>query len=422
MTTPTRRALVRRSTTTAVLGAAVGSAILFTVPGTALAAGSTTGTSSVGDAEESVVLIGTEWEGYVRYPTRTGQWRWSAPIQVTSSCTGWFASEQGHIVTAGHCVDPAEVEADVLAAFLARQGLDLDPSQLDWSVEGSGDHASPDLTKVWAVQPSAVEGAVLEDPLTAHVVDWQPFDAGDLALLRVDNLPEPTPALAVAAESPSVGDEVTAIGYPANVRSVSDAARLRASFKSGTVSSTQVTHEGVAQTEVNADISGGMSGGPTVDADGAVVGVNSNGFGDQAFNFITDHAALVAFLDHHDVEASAAGDDTLAGAAGQPVPTSSSQPSGSSVPLLAAVGGALALAAGGTFLFGRRRPAPVPASGSGSGSAGRAAAGRVDATRFVGLPTWIAPQGGSAPRGPACSHRGSAPGSGYCRDCGTRLG
>ena len=418
MTTSTRRALARRSITTAALGAAAGSAILFAVPGTALAAGSESATSSVGDAEKSVVLIGIEWEGYVQYPTRTGQWRWSAPIQVTSSCTGWFASDQGHIVTAGHCLDPEEVEADVLQAFLDEQGLDLDPAQLDWPVEGSGDHAPPDLTDVWAVQPSAVEGAVLEDPLTAHVVDWQAFEDGDLALLKVDNLPEPTPALTVASDPPSVGDEVTAIGYPANVRSVSDIARLRASFKSGTVSSTQVTHEGVAQTEVNADISGGMSGGPTVDADGAVLGVNSNGFEDQAFNFITDHAALVAFLDHHDVEASAAGRDTLTTDAGQPVPASSSQPSDSSAPLLAAAGGALALAAGGTFLFGRRRPAPAAASVA----ADRAVAGRADATRFVGLPTWITPRGGSAARGPACSHRGSAPGSGYCRDCGTRLG
>ncbi|MGY1683832.1 trypsin-like peptidase domain-containing protein [Geodermatophilus sp. SYSU D01176] len=418
MTTTTRRALARRSITTVVLGAAAGSALLFAVPGTALAAGSESATSSVGDAEKSIVLIGIEWEGYVQYPTRTGQWRWSEPIQVTSSCTGWFASEQGHIVTAGHCVEPEQVETDVLGAFLAQQGLDLDPAQLDWPVEGRGDHVSPDLTGVWAVQPSAVEGAVLEDPLTAHVIDWQPFDNGDLALLQVDNLPEPTPALTVASDPPSVGDEVTAIGYPGNVGSVSDAARLRASFKSGTVSSTQVSHEGVARTEVNAEIGSGMSGGPTVDEDGAVLGVNSAGFDNQAFNFITDHAALVAFLDHHDVEASAAGHDTLTSDAGQPVPASSSQPSGSSTALLAAAGGALAAAAGGTFLFGRRRPAPAPASAS----VGRAAAGRVDATRFVGLPTWIPPRGTGAARGPACSHRGSAPGGGYCRDCGTRLG
>ncbi len=58
-----------RSITTAVPGAAAGGANLLAVPGTDLAAGSETGTSSVGDAEKSVVLVGIEWEGCVQYPT-----------------------------------------------------------------------------------------------------------------------------------------------------------------------------------------------------------------------------------------------------------------------------------------------------------------------------------------------------------------
>ncbi len=96
-----------RSIATAVPGAAAGGANLLAVPGTDLAAGSETGTSSVGDAEKSVVLVRIEWEGCVQYPTRTSQWRGSAPIQVTSSCTGWFASEQGHVVAAQRLVDAA---------------------------------------------------------------------------------------------------------------------------------------------------------------------------------------------------------------------------------------------------------------------------------------------------------------------------
>jgi len=262
---------------------------------------------------------------------------------------------------------------------------------------------------VWASQPSALEGAVLEDALVAQVVEWQPAADGDLALLKVNNLPEPTPALRVAADPPSVGDEVTAIGYPGHVGSVSDPARLRASFKTGTVSSTQVTHEGVARTEVNADMAQGMSGGPTVDAGGAVVGVVSAGFADQAFNFMTDHAALEAFLDHHDVEASGAGaSGTLTADPGLAVQGRTAPAGEFPVTSLVAAGGvALALAGGGTFLAGRRRPATAPAS-----------AAPADPTRFVGRPAWMTPGGA---RGPACAHSGSAPGSGYCGDCGTRL-
>ncbi|SNS35270.1 Trypsin-like peptidase domain-containing protein [Geodermatophilus pulveris] len=410
MTTSSRRSAARRTlTTAAALGVAAGT-LIVAAPGTALAAEGPA-SASVGAAERSIVSLTVEWEGFVRYPTSSGQWRWSAPIALTGSCTGWFASGQGHVVTAGHCLDPAEVEDDVRAAFLAERGLDLDPSRLDWPVEGRGESTVPDLTRVWVSQPPVLEGAVLEDALVAQVVDWQPEADGDLALLKVNNLPEPTPALTVAADPPSVGDEVTAIGYPGHVGGVSDPARLRASFKTGTVSSTQVTHEGVARTEVNADMAQGMSGGPTVDARGAVVGVVSAGFADQAFNFMTDHAALVAFLDHHDVEASGTGaSGALTADPGLAVQGRTAPAGEFPVTSLVAAGGvALALAGGGTFLAGRRRPATAPAS---------AAAAPADPTRFVGRPAWMTPGGA---RGPACAHSGSAPGSGYCGDCGTRL-
>ena len=54
---------------------------------------------------------------------------------------------------------------------------------------------------------------------------------------------------------------------------------------------------------MNADISGGMSGGPTVNANGEVIGVNSFTISgeEQAFNFITDTRDLNRFLQQNGV-------------------------------------------------------------------------------------------------------------------------
>ncbi len=116
---------------------------------------------------------------------------------------------------------------------------------------------------VQVVQPPAVEGAVITDPITVQVVDHQPFADGDLALLEANGLPEATPAPPIAEEPAAIGDPLTAIGLPDTVAAVTDVTRIRASFTSGTASSSQVSPDGVAGTEVHAELSFGMSGGPT---------------------------------------------------------------------------------------------------------------------------------------------------------------
>jgi serine protease Do len=74
------------------------------------------------------------------------------------------------------------------------------------------------------------------------------------------------------------------------------------SFKSGRASSEQVLPNGVPITEISADLSGGMSGGPTVDSNGEVVGINSSSdtLG-EATSFITNAPALRAFLKQNGV-------------------------------------------------------------------------------------------------------------------------
>lgn len=443
--TTRRPSSTRRTLTTSVLGTAAGLAVLLSAPATAIAApvtptGATTD-AGPGSAEKSIVYVGIDWTGYVQFPTEDGSWAWSEPVEVSSGCTGWFASEEGHIVTAGHCLDPAEVEGDIRHEFLVRNdATDLEDEAQSWQVAGY-EGGAPDRTDVWVVQPSAVEGTVIDDPLTVQVLDYQPLQDGDLALLKANGLQEPTPPLAVATDAPEIGDALTAIGYPGSVMRVSDVSRLRASFKSGTVSSVQVNAKGVSDTEINAQVSAGMSGGPTIDGNGAVLGVNSFGIvgEEQSFNFITDGAALRSFLERQGVEPRVGGGDTQTVPVGDTRrldPSSAGSAADSGLPGWAfGAGGALVLAlvAGGGFVVATRRggrrmtpapavagPVPGPFPGPFPGPVATPAppappSGRTERTRLIGQPI---PQ---APAAAGCGHTRNALGSQFCGDCGSPL-
>ncbi|WP_139346544.1 S1 family peptidase [Sinomonas mesophila] len=271
--------------------------------------------ASANDAEKSIVYLDLTFDGAVKVPFTSGTESYTA--SVAGGCTGWFASTQAHIVTAAHCV---EKDDDVRLAILEKVLDSLGYSeylQQGWDE----DWASVTGVTVRAYQPQGVEGAMpalQTTGLTAQLIDAQTFDNGDLALLKIADLDGTSP-LAVAATSPGVKETVTAVGFAGSVTDVSDASRQRASFKSGTVSSRQVTTTGVPITEIDAAVTNGMSGGPTLDAAGSVMGVNSfkpRGE-EQAFNFVTDTEALKSFLSRNGVKPAAA--------------TPSTAPSGSTV-------------------------------------------------------------------------------------------
>lgn len=254
--------------------------------------------------EKSILLVGMTWSGYVEYPTDDNGYEWSDKVTANSLCTGWFVSKTAQIVTAGHCVDPEEGKTALIDQFLLdqdRQDL-ADEAESNWAVEGK-ETGSPIDRIVRVIQPTAVKGAVITTPTIAQVVDFQKFDDGDFTLLKVAGTSK-TPALTVARSHPKVGTNLTAIGFPARVDENFDPSRIRASFKSGTASSQQVGTNGISGTEVNADISPGMSGGPTVDSKGGVLGVNSYLITSTAqnFNFITDTDGLRTFLDKNNVK------------------------------------------------------------------------------------------------------------------------
>jgi serine protease Do len=288
-----------RSLTVTLLGAAV---VLMGAP--VASSDEQKGSASL---EKSIVFLQTKWSGFIQVPPGDdpdGQGFWTKKLTYYTTCTGWYASKQAHVVTAGHCVDPDQGREIILKHWLREQHAPnlTDKAMLNWQVEGEN-KGSPVGRSVTAIQPNGVDGATITSPTTVEVVDFKPTDNGDVALLHVPNLSKETPGMIVAQANPQVGDSVTSIGFPGDLQGIADQSQIaHASFKNGTVSSKQVTPEGVTMLEVSTALAGGMSGGPTVNKDNDVVGVNSRGLTTEAnFNFITTTTDLKSFLLSHNV-------------------------------------------------------------------------------------------------------------------------
>ena len=267
---------------------------------------------------DSLVYVGIQFTGWVHIPPGVAdptESVWSDQTTVNYSCTGFVVDPAGFIATAGHCVD---VDADVKQAIREQFVVDaVKAGKLDqvdaesfldranreaWAVEGKEEGAPVDRV-VQVIQPNN-PGRVIDSFTTAQVVDIQKFDDGDNAVLKVSGVGELKP-LVIAKSAPKPGQALTSVGFPGSVESVVDPTRLQQpSFKSGTASSQQVKPSGASVTEINADVSGGMSGGPTINNDnGEVLGINSYGIvgEEQAFNFITDAPTLRSFLQKNGV-------------------------------------------------------------------------------------------------------------------------
>lgn len=249
---------------------------------------------SIGDLEKSIVLIETTWSGFIQIPSgadRSLRPGWTDRVTAHSLCTAFYVTRSGQLVTAGHCVN-REVNGRlaVLTAFLNEASLPelLEQAFNDWKVQGADD-GSPVDRQVEGIQPNGTPDATLSSATQLTVVDFDKIKYGDVAILSTSSAGNNTPAIPLAASPPKIGDPITSIGFPGELSDVTDPNRLpRASFKTGTVSSTQVGSDGFRVIEVNTDLEHGMSGGPTVDASGAVVGVNSLGLtGSGNFNFVT---------------------------------------------------------------------------------------------------------------------------------------
>lgn len=250
-----------------------------------------TGSAEIASAivEPSVAYLTIHNEAYVMTPV--GTYTYDADY----SCTGFVVDGAGYIATAGHCVDVGPgSEFDVAARYAVVEAMleegyscgdractedDLVEASYDFEVEGTAAGTEPDQTIITYIG-EAVAGA------ETRVVDYVPFAEGDAALVKIEA--DGLPALELADSTDvTVGTEIVSVGYPGVTAEVTTAPTME--FTDGKISSVATKSEGaVPILGVSSAVDSGMSGGPTVDLQGRVLGINS--FGITGHN---DHAFVV---------------------------------------------------------------------------------------------------------------------------------
>ncbi|HYF71743.1 MAG TPA: serine protease, partial [Nocardioides sp.] len=256
--------------------------------------------------QPSIVYLQQDWSAYVFDKANKTYLNQGQPFELSFQCTGFVVNPDGYIATAGHCVDLEEVKPaffETAAQWAVDNGYYLDPTLTTEQIVAFQDYRVETLDKVnradlviqvgWSAAASGIETAEVR---RARVVGNQGADAGDVALLKVEA--SGLNALPLSEDDVDVGTEVVSIGYPASVDSVTDP-DLAPSYKDGSISSVKTVQGGLLTVyEISAAVSGGMSGGPTVDLDGRVVGVNSFGIAgeSQPFNFVRPSSQLAELM------------------------------------------------------------------------------------------------------------------------------
>jgi predicted RNA-binding Zn-ribbon protein involved in translation (DUF1610 family) len=289
-----------------------GVAVLVGAPGAAIADGGRPQTNPEERAaaliRPAVVYLAAETSGHVRLPD--GQLLsefgpgLDLPFDATWSCTGFVVNPDGWVATAGHCVDP-ETAKDAIAKSAASAYIDQFPEastgqdpvatadylRKNARFEGS----SPDRGPEVGLMLFYGTGTKLAGKLPANVVDFRSLSKGDVALLKVEQHNMPSSVLAGDGDV-SIGTPVLAVGFPETTQRVTGPS-LDPTNKSGKVNK-KSTIRTMPEYEIDAAVSEGMSGGPTIALNGDVVGVNSFApVGEpQPFNFITPADRLAVML------------------------------------------------------------------------------------------------------------------------------
>jgi serine protease Do len=226
----------------------------------------------------AVLYVEVDWQGRVR-DLSTGSLYDPALITISTRCTGFAVSNDGYLIAAGHCVDPALVTTAFSAAVADRlqQTGRLTAAARPAFLAGVANHGLlegntqglPVDRSVYVQRGHAAPGRTDGEVLAAQVVDVPPSTSGDVALLKVERTNQPM--VTVTSATPAAGDDVFAVGYPTIQPNREFADPVT---RTGTVTG-QPMVDGQPYVETNAAIAQGMDGGPLANLDGEVVGMLS---------------------------------------------------------------------------------------------------------------------------------------------------
>jgi pSer/pThr/pTyr-binding forkhead associated (FHA) protein/S1-C subfamily serine protease len=236
--------------------------------------------------EPSVVQVRANFSGLVR-DERGEDVTGGRPVSIDNTCSGFIVNGKGYIATSGRCLD-LDVATNRLIDQAAERAFKEHPelgqvttlaklekhAQRAWTVVSpkSGHRERPDRT-VTATSDLLAAQAPDGDALNVSVRRVRGPENGDVALIKVQ-AKDPLPALELATDADiQPGIQAVSVGFRGSANDA--AAGLGSSFEQGTIGDARTVDDGLNQAfEVKAPISPAMSGGPTVDLEGRVLGVN----------------------------------------------------------------------------------------------------------------------------------------------------
>jgi hypothetical protein len=324
-------------------------------------AGDTLTADELTNLTPSVLATRQFWTAQVTVPSASMDQppiMWTTP-PVETGCSAEFLDRNGLAMTAGHCVDPKLVLPVLQQALKPHMpsmvfftGDPTDPNGSNSPQPDLSQLTPPRLTlddldlNVQVQQADGTPNRLIDHWVPAHMVDYQPFGEGDLALLRVPNYDGETTPIPLAATAPRSMDTIYSIGYEGDLRELatepvtseqppkSDTpdytlhddnlgdVQLALSVNQGIISPSQTFEHGVTYGHTDAVMKEGTSGGPLVNPQGQLVSINTRGLNGQSSNFFPVHSDLLRYL-----RAQGINTDQLAAAPAttQPVPTADTQ-------------------------------------------------------------------------------------------------
>ncbi|MEM3641999.1 MAG: S1C family serine protease, partial [Candidatus Bathyarchaeia archaeon] len=250
----------------------------------------------------AVVLVYSvlEYSARVYIPWHTGAEEYIVSDYIASMGSGFFVNPNGYIVTNGHVVfcfesanykDDIYTKRDILASatillidYVQNQlGISFtqDEIQIILNYNLQNGRVADSHRSVYVILGEATGNIIeIRAGYAASVVAASPFLGRDLAILKVELTNTPALLILESQDEVSVGDKVYALGYPGVATFhplLSDKTVLDPSFTDGVVSAKRLTSEDVAAIQHSAATTHGNSGGPLVNGEGKVVGVNNMG-------------------------------------------------------------------------------------------------------------------------------------------------
>jgi S1-C subfamily serine protease len=233
-----------------------------------------------------------------------GPTRFNDDVSLVSSGTGFFATEDGYLITAAHVVSASKEDLRALITELEKKparlaaartevqrlvreesGVTLNDSQLDklisWQGRWVDKYATVDKVDAtyYLASGSAVQAGqnLLSTGTRLSLVTAEPIAPGrDIAVMKADVTS--VPALALATGTPSTGAAAYVVGYPRRGY-LEEAAHLDATvtptLSRGTLQDQRSMEGGWTAYGTSAQVTHGNSGGPVLDGQGRVLGVVS---------------------------------------------------------------------------------------------------------------------------------------------------